>query len=125
MWNDWNATQRDLYITDESGNLVFHENITSGIPGNFIEQLQILLDVGIDHYPLNFQLYQNYPNPFNPNTLIRYDLKQESLVNIVIHNPSTFPEHSISKFWHNWPTVTVNTWILYTLLVTRYIYMLG
>ena len=86
MWNDWNATQRDLYITDESGNLVFHENITSGIPGNFIEQLQILLHVFRDNYPENFRIYQNYPNPFNPNTLIRYDLKQESLVNIVIHN---------------------------------------
>ena len=86
MWNDWNATQRDLYITDVNGNLVFHENITSGIPDNFIGQLQILLDVGIDHYPLNFQLYQNYPNPFNSNTLIRYDVKQEIPVNIVIHN---------------------------------------
>ena len=85
-WNDWNATQRDLYITDVNGNLVFHENITSGIPDNFIGQLQILLDVGIDHYPLNFQLYQNYPNPFNSNTLIRYDVKQEIPVNIVIHN---------------------------------------
>ncbi len=86
MWNDWNATQRDLYITDESGNLVFHENITSGIPDNFIEQLQILLHVFRDNYPENFRIYQNYPNPFNPNTLIRYDLEQESFVNIVIQN---------------------------------------
>ena len=75
-----------MYITDASGNLVFHENITSGIPDNFIDELQILLDVARDHYPLNFQLYQNYPNPFNPKTLIRYDLEQESFVNIVIHN---------------------------------------
>ena len=86
MWNDWNATQRDLYITDINGNLVFHENITSGIPDNFIDQLQILLDVARDNYPENFRIYQNYPNPFNPNTLIRYDLEQESFVNIVIHN---------------------------------------
>ena len=86
MWNDWNATQRDLYITDINGNLVFHENITSGIPDNFIDQLQILLDVARDNYPETFRIYQNYPNPFNPNTLIRYDLEQESFVNIVIHN---------------------------------------
>ena len=86
MWNDWNATQRDLYITDINGNLVFHENITSGIPDNFIDQLQILLDVATDNYPETFRIYQNYPNPFNPNTLIRYDLEQESFVNIVIHN---------------------------------------
>tara|TARA_B100000945_G_C20332334_1_gene573064 strand:+ start:707 stop:1105 length:399 start_codon:yes stop_codon:yes gene_type:complete len=75
-----------LYITDASGNLVFHENITSGIPDNFIDELQILLDVARDHYPLNFQLYQNYPNPFNPKTLIRYDLEKDSFVNIVIYN---------------------------------------
>jgi len=86
VWNDWNATQRDLYITDLSGNLVFHENITSGIPDNFIEQLQILLHLFGDNYPDKFRIYQNYPNPFNPNTLIRYDLEQESFVNIVIHN---------------------------------------
>jgi len=86
VWNDWNATQRDLYITDINGNLVFHENITSGIPDNFIDQLQILLDVARDNYPETFRIYQNYPNPFNPNTLIRYDLEQESFVNIVIHN---------------------------------------
>ena len=86
VWNDWNATQRDLYITDANGNLVFHENITSGIPDNFIDQLQILLDVARDNYPINFHIYQNYPNPFNPNTLIRYDLEQESFVYIAIHN---------------------------------------
>ena len=39
-----------------------------------------------DNYPENFRIYQNYPNPFNPNTLIRYDLEQESFVNIAIHN---------------------------------------
>ena len=86
VWNDWNATQRDLYITDANGNLVFHENITSGIPDNFLDQLQVLLDVARDNYPENFCIYQNYPNPFNPNTLIRYDLEQESFVNIAIHN---------------------------------------
>lgn len=86
VWNDWNATQRDLYITDANGNLVFHENITSGIPDNFLDQLQVLLDVARDNYPINFHIYQNYPNPFNPNTLIRYDLEQESFVNIAIHN---------------------------------------
>ena len=39
----------------QMGNLVFHENITSGIPDNFIDELQTLLDVARDNYPLNFQ----------------------------------------------------------------------
>jgi len=28
-WNDWGASQRDLYVLDHEGNEVFHENITS------------------------------------------------------------------------------------------------
>lgn len=32
VWNNWNAGQREMFITDLSGNIVFQENITSGIP---------------------------------------------------------------------------------------------
>jgi flagellar hook assembly protein FlgD len=31
-------------------------------------------------------MHQNYPNPFNPITLLRYDLSEESLVNITIYD---------------------------------------
>ena len=31
IWNDWNASQRDLFITNQNGEIVFKENITSGI----------------------------------------------------------------------------------------------
>ena len=33
-WNTWDASQRDLYILDHEGNVVFHENVTGGIPFN-------------------------------------------------------------------------------------------
>ena len=33
-WNEWDASQRDLYVLDHSGNVVFHENGTGGIPDN-------------------------------------------------------------------------------------------
>lgn len=34
--------------------------------------------------PHGFKLYQNYPNPFNPHTIIRYNLKESSPVNLKI-----------------------------------------
>jgi formylglycine-generating enzyme required for sulfatase activity len=36
--------------------------------------------------PERFTLYQNYPNPFNPVTTLRYDLPENSLVNITIYD---------------------------------------
>jgi len=31
-WSDWDASQRDLFILNHLGEVVFHENISSGIP---------------------------------------------------------------------------------------------
>ncbi len=33
-WNEWDASQRDLFILNHEGNVVFHENVTGGIPNN-------------------------------------------------------------------------------------------
>ena len=35
---------------------------------------------------MKFALHQNYPNPFNPITTLRYDLPENSLVNIIIYD---------------------------------------
>ncbi len=36
--------------------------------------------------PIAYTLHQNYPNPFNPITTLRYDLPENSLVNIIIYD---------------------------------------
>jgi photosystem II stability/assembly factor-like uncharacterized protein len=36
--------------------------------------------------PSEYKLYQNYPNPFNPNTKIKFDIKEKTLVTIKIFN---------------------------------------
>ena len=34
-WSDWDASQRDLFILNHLGEVVFHQNISSGIPSDF------------------------------------------------------------------------------------------
>ena len=36
--------------------------------------------------PSNFKLYQNYPNPFNAQTVIRFSVKRQAVVNIQVYN---------------------------------------
>lgn len=36
--------------------------------------------------PLKYELHQNYPNPFNPSTTIKYDLKNDGKVSLVVYD---------------------------------------
>ena len=85
-WNNWEASQRDLFLLDASGNLVFHDNITSGVPPNLISQVLSLLTAESEIVPFDFEIYQNYPNPFNPVTSLRYNLTEDGLVKITIYD---------------------------------------
>ena len=38
-WSDWGASQRDLYLVDYNQNIVFHQNISNGIPSSVFSDL--------------------------------------------------------------------------------------
>lgn len=44
---------------------------------------EIYLDINV---PIEYSLEQNYPNPFNPETIIKYSIPVDGLVNISVYN---------------------------------------
>jgi hypothetical protein len=62
--------------------------------GEGIELIQIIsstsTSTGVDHNEINipntFTLFANYPNPFNPNTIIKFNIKEYSMVNLKVYD---------------------------------------
>ena len=64
-WLEWGAAQRDLYILDHESNVVFHENVTGGLPPN----LESLIMELVSQIPGDFECTDgdiNNENPCNP-----------------------------------------------------------
>jgi hypothetical protein len=40
----------------------------------------------ISNIPIEFELYQNYPNPFNPSTTIKFSIKNNSNVSLIVYD---------------------------------------
>ena len=53
---------------------------------NFPVVLQYASNNNLNLFPIHFTLHQNYPNPFNPTTTLKYDLPEDSFVNITVYD---------------------------------------
>jgi len=76
-------------IGDYVGELVIESNDSdeSTLTLTLISYSYILgIDDNNNQLPLSYVLHQNYPNPFNPITTLRYDLPENSFVNITIYD---------------------------------------
>ena len=65
-----------VYIADADGGLLIAQHTFAPVS----------IDNKNGAVPQSFHLDQNYPNPFNPVTTLRYDLPENSLVNITIYD---------------------------------------
>ncbi|KAA3610776.1 MAG: T9SS C-terminal target domain-containing protein [Calditrichaeota bacterium] len=75
---DSDSTLKDLSVESNDGTVIGKVEFDSSV---------IITNLPQKAFPKaasNFQLLQNYPNPFNPITTIRYELSENSKVNISV-----------------------------------------
>jgi hypothetical protein len=93
-WNNIAFVKGNGTVTTSTYYSFTDNNIGSGIFNYRIMQVDydgtskyyyLNTDVSAD-IPQEFELSQNYPNPFNPETMIKYRIPEEGIVNIKLYN---------------------------------------
>jgi uncharacterized delta-60 repeat protein len=74
---------KDYYIT---GYLTGSSSGYNMASAKYLDEPMIILSNTENGIPSDYRLFQNYPNPFNPSTIIKFDVKEPSMVKIAIYN---------------------------------------
>jgi len=87
-WEDGNAEGITIDVNFSAGSTIVTLTVTDNDGATDSDEVIITVEswVGVDpaNTPAPFTLHQNYPNPFNPTTNLKYDLPEQSEINLMI-----------------------------------------
>ena len=87
VWDNFGASQRDLYVFNSYSELIFHENVTNGIPHELeLIIMDLMSTKNLYENMSDFRISSNFPNPFNSNTQVDYELLTDMNVTFQIYN---------------------------------------
>ena len=83
IYTDCNLHQNNFFVVTA----LYYGGIESNYSNEvYLPAAIVSIDNNQDNLPTSFELFQNYPNPFNPITTIKFDLPEQSPVEITIYD---------------------------------------